>query len=135
MRFTADTESLRRASTPAGIIAASYDVFTGVLPVLHAMEDPGHELFTSAVMAAAYAANGRDALAFAPSLTAPRRHQERVDGSGPCPGPGAREIQGLCHVLAGRLTEAARVAEHPGDRAACQEAAGCAAEIAALLGR
>ena len=72
MRLTATTQSLRQATDPAGIIAASYDAFTRVLPVLHALEDPGNQLFTAAVMAAAYAANGRDALAFAPSLTAAR---------------------------------------------------------------
>ena len=39
----------------------------------------------------------------------------------------------LCHVLARRLTDAAIAAGHPADRAACQEAAECAAEMAALL--
>ncbi len=134
MRLTATTQSLRQATDPAGIIAASYEAFTRVLPVLHALEDPGNQLFSAAVMAAAYAANGRDALAFAPSLTAAGRQEQRGDGACSHLGPGALEIRSLCDVLARKLTDAAKAAEHPADRAACQEAAECAGEMAALFG-
>ncbi len=133
MELDAVTHSLRQATDAAAIIAASYHAFGQLLPVLHALQEPDSKLFTGAVMAAAYAANGRDALAFAPSLTARGHHTVRCDrdiSTGDHPVP---DLTGLCDVLAARLAEAATTAAKDGDRIACREAGQEAREIAALL--
>ena len=133
MELDAVTHSLRQATDAAAIIAASYHAFGQLLPVLHALQEPDSKLFTGAVMAAAYAANGRDALAFAPSLTARGHHTARCDrdvSTGDHPVP---DLTGLCDVLAARLAEAATTAAKDGDRIACREAGQDAREIAALL--
>jgi hypothetical protein len=133
MELDAATHSLRQATDAAAIIAASYHTFSKLLPVLHALQDPENELFNGAVMAAAYAANGRDALAFAPSLTGRGHHAAGCDREASTAGQPAADLTGFCEVLAARLAEAATTAANDGDRTACREAAQDAREIAALL--
>jgi hypothetical protein len=62
------TERLARADGLAAIIGAAYDAFEDMLPVIEQQQDPAGGAFTAFVMAAAYAASGRDALLFAPAL-------------------------------------------------------------------
>jgi hypothetical protein len=84
-------------------------------------------------MAAASAADGRDAVLFAPSLP-PHRTQaaDAEDGHGAV-GAVAGELAGLSELLAARLDDAARIAPEPGDQAAGQAAARWARDIHALL--
>ena len=88
-----------------------------MLSVLHPGQDPASDLFTALVMAAASAANGRDALAASlPShqLLAVRGHEQ------PCAGESpewvAEMVAGLSHLVAGRLTQVAFTAPDTGHR-------------------
>jgi hypothetical protein len=85
-------------------------------------------------MSGASAANGRDAIAAAPSLPA------AADRVTPARTPAAVTAQqataavaGLCRVLVGRLNAAAGLSADIGDRAACASAARHAAAICSLL--
>jgi hypothetical protein len=107
-----------------------------MLSAIRALEDPATALFIPLVMAAASAAEGRNALAFAPAFpsrplpAAPARDEPA----------GAASVQvitaslaALSELLAARLTDAARGAPGHGDQAACRAAARSAREIHALL--
>ena len=61
-------QRLQQTSDLAGVLDAAYEAFEGMLSVIHPVQDPGSGLFAALVMAAASAANGRNALALAPSL-------------------------------------------------------------------
>jgi hypothetical protein len=88
------------------------------------------------VMAAASAANGRNALALAPSLPG---HPLLAVPAVPQPGSSeppervAEAVAGLSHLVAERLKHAAASAPDTGDRAACRHAAQSAREISGLL--
>jgi len=61
-------ERLDQASDLAAILDAAYDAFESILPVLRAHEDPADPMSGAVVLAAASAADGRDAGLFASSL-------------------------------------------------------------------
>jgi len=67
-RIAAARARLARAIDLPCILDAAYGAFDGMLPVIHHQQDPAGAAFTAFVMAAAYAANGRDAIGRAPSL-------------------------------------------------------------------
>src|ERR1035438_1482264 len=126
-------DRLEQAAGVAAVLDAAYDAFESMRLAFRAHEDPASGLFAAFVMAAASAADGRDAIAFAPSL--PPRRRPGVAGTGQGP-PGedsaerfAGEAVGLSQVLAARLVRAAGSASDPGDRGACERAARCAREI------
>ena len=125
-------ERLHQASDLAAILDAAYDAFESMLSVLRAHEDPGDPMFGAVMMAAASAADGRDAVLFAPSLPPHRLHEpdaeERHDAVG-----AADLLASLSELLAARLDDAASIAPDPGDQAACQAAARWARDIHALL--
>src|SRR6266568_4569005 len=66
-------DRLHRASGLTAILDAACDAFEDMLPVIWDHQDPSDGMFIPFVMAATCAANGRDAVLFAPSLP-PRRH-------------------------------------------------------------
>jgi hypothetical protein len=109
-----------------------------VLSAIHADEDRVGGSFAGFAFAAAAAADGRDAVAGAPSLPRPSL-PESVDDFGPpdpCYATGelAAVLAGLAGLLAARLGEAAETAADPEDRVACQIAALQAREVHLLLG-
>ena len=126
-------EHLQQASDLAATLDAACNAFETMLLVLRAHEDPADPAFGALVMAAASAADGRDALLFAPSLPPHRLQaadiQERHDAAGTV----ADELASLSQLLAARLDDAARIAPDPGDQAACQTAAQWARDIHDLL--
>src|SRR5487761_1165837 len=61
-------ERLQQASDLAAVLDASYEAFEWMLSIIQPLQDPASGWFTAFVMAAASAADGRDALLFAPSL-------------------------------------------------------------------
>ena len=75
-------ERVRHAAGLAAILDAAYEAFEDMLQILRAHEDPASGLFLPVMMAAASAADGRDAIMFAPSLPP-------WQGSGPRGGRGA----------------------------------------------
>ena len=127
---------LEHAVGLTAVMDAAYDAFEDLLAVIREHEDPANGLFAAFMFAAASAANGRDAILFAPSLP-PSRNADRPAPEGAEP-EGAVEdaadaAAGLGHLLADRLLEAGQAAADPGDRAACLAAAQCAREICGLL--
>ena len=121
-RLETARDHLEQAEGPAEVLDAAHDAFDDMLAVIRAHEDPDDGLFVPLVMAAASAADGRNALAFAPSLPPHRLHPPAAGEESSGPGP-AREIAGqlaaLRELLATRLTEAAGTAPDPADRPAC----------------
>jgi hypothetical protein len=126
-------ERLHQASGLAAILDAACDAFESMLSVLRAHEDTGDPLFGTVVLAAACAADGRDALLFAPSLPPHRLQAADAKEEHDTAEPVADVLAGLGELLATRLDEAASLAPDPEDLAACQAAARWARDIHALL--
>ena len=125
-------ERLRSADGIETLLDAAHDAFAGLLSIIRAHEDPADGLFIPLVTAAASAAEGRNAITFAPSLPPRRLH----------PATAAAELgdtnitvglAALSELLATRLMDAAHDAPDRGDQAACHTAARCARDIHALL--
>jgi len=135
-RINAAHRRLQQASDLPAVLDAAYEAFEGMLSVIYPAQDPASGWFAAYVMAAASAANGRNALALAPSL--PRRPLLAVpaeQGSGPGERPErvAEAVAGLSDLVAGRLAWAASGAPDTGDRDACGHAARNALDICGLL--
>lgn len=130
-------QRLQHAAGLAAILDVAYDAFEDMLRAIRVHEDPASGLFAAFVMAAASAADGRDAILFAPSLPPgqdgrrPTTDEEPAGGNSASTAGAAAE---LGRVLAARLTEAWETASDPGDRAACADAVCCAQSIQDLLG-
>jgi hypothetical protein len=124
---------LESASGLGSILDAACDGFEQMLPVIEDQQDPASGAFTAFVMAGAYAANGRDALLFAPSL--PRLSGAQASG----PGKDWQALEAalaltrLSQVLAQRLGAAAGVAGDVADRRACVRGRREADRLARLL--
>jgi hypothetical protein len=131
-------QRLQHAAGLAAILDAAYDAFEDMLQAIRTHEDPASGLFAAFLMAAASAANGRDAILFAPSLLPGQDGRtpaaDDVGPAGENPASVADAAAGLSRVLAARLAEAWETAADPGDRAACADAVCCAQSIADLLG-
>jgi hypothetical protein len=129
-------DRLERADSLAAVLDAAYDAFGSMLSAIRAREDPATDLFTPLVMAAASAAEGRNALAFAPALpsrplsAAPTRDESAAATSAQVT---AASLTALSELLAARLTDAARDAAGGRDQAACRDAARAARQIHVLL--
>ena len=127
---------LRDAVSLDALLAAAHDAFVFLLTVTRDHQDPADGMFTAFVMAAASAADGRDALAAAPSLPWPPPGQQARAADGLRPGVAGEVaicLAALSQQLATRLTQAATTAQAAGDGAACAEAAQCATRIRELL--
>ena len=130
-------DRLERADSLPAVLDAAHDAFGSMLSAIRALEDPATALFIPLVMAAASAAEGRNALSFAPALpsrplpAAPTRDDVPADATS----VQARtaSLAALGELLAARLTDAARDAPGHGDQAACRGAARSARDIHALL--
>ncbi len=129
-------QRLQEADGLAVVLDAAYAAFEGMVSVIHPAQDPSSGLFAAFVMAAASAADGRNALALAPSLP---RHpllavpEEQQPWSGEPPEHVAEVVAGLSRLVAERLTQAAASAPDTGDRDACRHAAQSARDIYGLL--
>ena len=127
---------LRQAASLPEVLAAGFDAFEAIRIAARDCQDRVPGLFAAFMTAADAAVDGREALTIAPSLP---------PGGGPGPGvampagAGAGQAAGalaaLAAVLRDRLADAATRAVLPGDRAACQDAAGAAGRIWQLMTR
>jgi len=128
-------ERLQHAAALTAVLDAAYDAFEQMLLAIRFHENPTSGLFATFIMAAASAADGRDAVAFAPSL--PPRPGTQAPGDGEPAEENAEAIAEsvavLSRLLAVRLAQAGASAPDPGDRAACADAAWCAEYIYGLL--
>jgi hypothetical protein len=129
-------QHLQEADSLAAVLDAAYGAFEGMLSVIYPVQDPASGLFAAFVMAAASAANGRNALALAPSLpshpllTVPA---ERQPWSGEAPERVSEVVARLSSLIAERLTQAAASAPDTSDQAACRNAAQSARDICGML--
>ena len=132
-------QRLRHTAGLPAILAAAYDAFEDMLLAVRAHEDPAGGLFAAFMMAAAAAADGRDAVGFAPSLP-PCHSQDGPAGddaahAGESAENSAAAAASLSRLLMARLAEARRSSSDPADQAACADAIRCAKTIHDLLGR
>lgn len=131
-------DRLQHAVGLADVLDAAYDAFEDMLQAIRAREDPASGLFAAFMMAAASAADGRDAVAFAPSFPCPGTAAPAL-GDGAQAGESAESIADavveLSRLVVARLVQARESASDPGDRAACADAVCCAENIWGLLHR
>jgi hypothetical protein len=132
-------ERLQHATSLTAMLEAAYGAFESMLVAIRAHENPASGLFAAFVMATASAADGRDAVAFAPSFPPRPGPQPPDDGDGEPAEEGdeaiAESAAALSRLLAARLAEAGASAPDPADRAACADAARCAENIYGMLHR
>jgi hypothetical protein len=135
-RLTAAGDRLGQARDLAPVLDAACEAFEEILAVIGAYEDASDALVVPLLLAATQAANGRDAVLFAPSLPARRLHQMERVGEEQELGS-ARDVisavTGLCQLLASGLARTAGAVADGADRAACRDAARHARQIHALL--
>jgi hypothetical protein len=133
--LTAVGARLEHATGLAAILDAAYDAFEDMLPAIEAQQDPGSAAFTAFVMSGASAANGRDAIAAAPSLPADaaRRVTSARMPVAVTTQQAAAAVAGLSRGLVSRLNAAGGLSTDAGDRAACASAARHAAAICSML--
>jgi hypothetical protein len=134
-RLTAAGDRFGQARDLAQVLDAASEAFEEILAVIGGYEDASDGLVVPLLLAATQAANGRDAVLFAPSLPARRLHQLRV---GEEPGRGSAQdvisaVAALCQLLASGLARTAAGVADGADRAACQDAARHARAVHALL--
>jgi hypothetical protein len=136
-QVTAARNRFRKAHGLPVVLDAACDAFEAILTVIGDYEDT-----TSAgaaitfLLVATQAANGRDALLFAPSLPPRALHPRAAAGK-----PNGREsvsditssVAGVSELLATGLARTATTITDGADRAACRDAAACAAQITDLL--
>jgi hypothetical protein len=129
-------QRLLGADDVPGVLAAGWDIFEYVRAVAAASADLSAEMYPAFTFARGSAVNGRNAIAFAPSM--PAGHASLTDS----PAPSANDvyevadaIAALAGTLSARLREAAELADDAGDRAACEDAARDAEQIRGLLAK
>src|SRR5262245_56838255 len=79
---TTARDRVEQADSLAALLDAAHDAFEDMLSVIRVHEDPEDGMFIPLVMVAASVADGRDAIAFAPSLP-PRRLHPATAGKQP----------------------------------------------------
>ena len=136
-QVTAAGNRFRQAHGLPAVLDAAYDAFEAILTVIGDYEDAtstGGEI--AFLLVATQAANGRDAVLFAPSLPPRALHPWAAAGK-----PNEREsvsditssVAGVSELLATGLARTATTITNGADRAACRDAATCAARITDLL--
>jgi hypothetical protein len=135
--LTTAADRFRAAHGLPATLDAACDAFEQILTVIAGYEDATSTgMAMTFLFAATQAANGRDAMLFAPSLPPVALHVPAPAGEQRQ--PGAHNIQatiaGLAELLATELGHTATAAAGA-DRAACHDAAACATRIHYLLTR
>ena len=130
---------LEQAVGLPAVLDAAYDAFEEMLSALEEQQDRGGGTFAAFVMSGAAAANGRDALAAAPSLLPTASGDLAAGAAGPACGPlmedAAAVLAELSQLLSSRLAAASNLSANVGDQVTCAQAARHAASICSLLGR
>jgi hypothetical protein len=135
-RLTAAGDRFGQARDLTQVLDAACEAFEEILAIIGDYEDASDALVVPLVLAATQAANGRDAILFAPSLPARRLHQ--VERVGEELERGSAQdlisaVTGLCQLLASGLVHAAAAVADGADRTACQDAARHAQAVHSLL--
>jgi hypothetical protein len=124
------------AGNLAALLDAAYDAFEQLISLTQEHAEPADGWFAALVFAGSEAAEGRDAVAPAPSLPARQLAGPRPEQAGVACQSIAAVAGGMADmagILAARLIQAAMSAPEPGDRTACWRGARCAQEIHVLL--
>jgi hypothetical protein len=133
-QVTAAGNRFRQAHGLPAVLDAACDAFEAILTVIGDYEDTtsnGGEI--TFLLVATQAANGRDALLFAPSLP-PRALRPMAAQDGPESASVIRSsVAGVSELLATGLARTATTIADGADLAACRDAATCAARISGLL--
>ena len=137
-RLNTAENRLHRARNLPSALDAACDAFEDILEVIGSYEETATCTETAIVflLVATQAANGRDALLFAPSL--PPRALHPIAPAGGPNGPESvsvikSSVAGVSELLATGLARTATTLTDGADRAACRDAATCAARITNLL--
>jgi hypothetical protein len=128
-------ERLTWATDLPHVLDAACAAFEVMLSVIEEHENPANGIVPGFMRAANRAADGRDAVLFAPSLP-PRPLRSGQSGGGADRVEGADwagDVASLGEVLSAVLVRAASAAADDGDRRACGDAAQCAADIRRLV--
>jgi hypothetical protein len=125
---------LQSAGELAELLAAAWDAFDLMLAICQDCEERSTELFAAFAFAAAAAVQGRSILDFAPA-PATTANMQTSAGAGVHADLDhvADSIADLAHALADHLLSATRLANDPGDRQVCEDAAAQAWRIYQLL--
>jgi hypothetical protein len=134
-RLTAAQDRIRQARDLPSVLDVACDAFEEILAVIGDYEDTHDTLVTPLLLAATQAANGRDAVLFAPSLPPRALHcppaaQAGEQASSHDIGPA---VAGLSRLLAAQLASTGAAVASGADRTACHEAASHAGRIHDLL--
>jgi hypothetical protein len=129
-------QHLGEAIGVADVLAAGWEIFELIGDVAAACAEQSVDLYPAFMFARSAAVDGRNAIAFAPSVPA----VDAALSGGPVLWTGdvsevADALAGLASELSTRLRAVARLAADDGDRAACESAARDADRISALLAR
>jgi hypothetical protein len=134
MDSDAATRRLGAAAALDEILDAACDAFVVVLEAINGYQDRGGGFDSALVMAAAAAADGRDALLWAPSMAAAAGRREAARGDGLTAADVRACVTHIAEATEVRLREALTLATAGEDRAACSDGAACARRVADLTG-
>jgi hypothetical protein len=140
-RITTARTRIEEAGALPGLLAAAFTAFEDIVQVLHFHLERDDGTFPAFILSAGAAANGRDRIAAAPSLSPLIIAAYLARPAPPADGllaevpvlQVAAAVAGLADALAGQLTTAAAAAD-PRDQISCTHAARHATRILALLG-
>lgn len=126
-------QRLEQAEELAEVLDAAYDAFAELLWLIRGYEESQMPFYAALVMAAAAAADGRAAIAAAPSLPAAVGVETvtAVDSS-TSPSDTAASLAALSKLVGSCLFRVAATASKPSDRRACEDGARFANEVYAL---
>ena len=127
-------QRLGQADGVADVLAAGWESFEFIADVAAACAEQADDLYPAFMFARSAAVDGRNAIAFAPSMPA---GGALLSGEPDLPAGEVSEVAdalaGLASALSARLQATARLAEDDGDRIACKSAARDADRIGVLL--
>ena len=136
-KVTAAADRFRQAQGLPAVLDAACDAFEAILTVIGDYEETTST--GAAIMflrVATQAANGRDAVLFAPSLPPRALHAMAAAGEPDAPESASvvkSSVAELSELLAAGLAHTAATIADGADRAACRDAAACATRIGDLL--
>jgi hypothetical protein len=136
-KITAAADRFRQAQGLPAVLDAACDAFEAILTIIGDYEDTASTGAAITLLpVATQAANGRDAVLFAPSLPPRAFHPTAAAGEPHSPESTSAirsSVTELSELLAVGLAHTAATIADGADRAACRDAAACAARIGALL--
>jgi hypothetical protein len=136
-KVTAAADRVRQAQGLPAVLDTACDAFETILTVIGDYEDTSSTgAAITFLLVATQAANGRDAVLFAPSLPPSALHPAAAAGEPHSPESTSAIrsfVTELSELLATGLAHTAATIADGADRAACRDAAACAARIGDLL--